>query len=428
MSSGGRESRDLPGWEEMMTRKYPLTVAAVGLSILLSASPAFMQQAGAGNKNILIICGDENGTTMLCTSIDDVTLKNRLEVSMGHRVKMMPHNVDATQMLAAANAADLVIIVESVNSATIGRKLVSTPTPILISESFLQDEFGLVVPPFVPVDPGYPGGVTEAQLRSAAQLLQNAGFMLNIEVPPAAPAAANAAPGETNPAGRGANPAGRVANPAGPGANPAGRGANPAGPGANPAAPGVNPAGRGANPAGPGANPAGPGANPAGRGGIPGGRGGNPAYTAARNGAIAKAVAGITAPSHGVTVDQLYVVITNPNHPLAAGLSGRVQAYRLLREMNWGAHLAPGAQVVATLAPSLAAAGDAAANTATDYSGAAVIYYVPKGGALAEGANAAGLRIQYFVENENGPGTYNLLTPEGFRLFDAAVNWALTQK
>ena len=168
-----------------------------------------------------------------------------------------------------------------------------------------------------------------------------------------------------------------------------------------------------------------PGANPAGRGG---GRGGNPAYTAARNAAIAKAVAGITAPSHGVTVDQLYVVITNPNHPLAAGLSGRVQAYRVPREMNWGAHLAPGAQVVATLAPSLEAAGDAAANTATDYSGAAVIYYVPKGGALAEGATAAGLRIQYFVENENGPGTYNLLTPEGFRLFDAAVNWALTQK
>jgi hypothetical protein len=150
----------LPGWEEMITRKYPLTVAAVGLSILLSAllsgSPALMQQAGPGNKNILIICGDENGTTMLCTSIDDVTLKNRLEVNMGHHVKMMPHNVDATQMLAAANAADLVIIVESVNSGTIGRKLVSTPTPILISESFLQDEFGLVVPPFVPVDPGFP--------------------------------------------------------------------------------------------------------------------------------------------------------------------------------------------------------------------------------------------------------------------------------
>ena len=399
-----------------MTRKYPLTVAAVGLSILLSASPAFfavVQQAAPGNKNILIICGDENGTTMLCTSVDDVTLKNRLELNMGHHVKMMPHNVDATQMLAAANAADLVIIVESVNSNTIGKKLVATTTPILSSESFLQDEFGLVVPPFVPVDPGYPGGVTEAQLRSAAQLLQDAGLMLNIEVPPAAPAAANAAPGATPPAGRGANPAGP--------------GANPAGPATNPAGPAANPAGRGANPGGRGANPAGPGATPAGRGGIPGGRGANP-YTAARNAAIAKAVAGTASPSHGVTVDQLYVVITNPNHPLAAGLSGRVQAYRVPREMNWGAHLAPGAQVIATLAPSLEAAGDAAANAATDRSGAAVIYYVPKGGALAEGATAAGLRVQFFVENENGPGTYNLLTPEGFRLFDAAVTWALTQK
>jgi hypothetical protein len=124
----------------------------------------------------------------------------------------------------------------------------------------------------------------------------------------------------------------------------------------------------------------------------------------------------------------LSLIITKPDHPLAAGLSGRVQVYRVLREMNWGAHLAPGAQVVATMTPSLQAAGDAAANTATDYSGAAVIYFVPKGGQLAEGATAAGLRIHYFVENENGPGTYNLMTPEGFRLFDAAVNWALTQK
>jgi hypothetical protein len=103
-----------------------------------------------------------------------------------------------------------------------------------------------------------------------------------------------------------------------------------------------------------------------------------------------------------------------------------VQVYRVLREMNWGAHLAPGAQVVATLAPSLEAAGDAAGNVASNYSGAAVVYFVPRGGELASGARAAGLRIQYFVENENGPGTYNLMTEDGFRLFDAAVNFALT--
>jgi len=141
-----------------------------------------------------------------------------------------------------------------------------------------------------------------------------------------------------------------------------------------------------------------------------------------------KAVAAVRAPSDGVTVDQLGLVITAPDHPLAAGLSGRVQTYRVLREMNWGAHLAPGAQVVATLAPSLEAAGDATGNAATDNSAAAVIFYVPKGGALAAGATAAGLHIQYFIENENGPGTYNLMTEDGFRLVDAAVKWALTQK
>ena len=37
-----------------MTRKYLLTVAAVGLSMLLFASPALTQQAAPGNKNILV--------------------------------------------------------------------------------------------------------------------------------------------------------------------------------------------------------------------------------------------------------------------------------------------------------------------------------------------------------------------------------------
>jgi hypothetical protein len=340
-----------------MTRKHALTIAAAGLSILLATPPVFSQQTAPGNKKILVICGGENNTATLCTSIDDIALKNRLEVNMGHHVTMMPHNTGAETMLAAANAAHLVIIVESADSSQIGRKIVSTPTPIINSESFLQDEFGLVVPPFVPVDPGYPGGPTEAQLRAAAQLLQNAGLRLDIEVPAAAGAPPRA-PQQAAPAAQAANQA----------------------------------------------------------------------YTAARNAAIAKAVAGATAPSHGAIVDQVALVITNPSHPLAAGLSGRVQVYRVLREMNWGAHLAPGVQVVATLAPSLEAAGDAVGNTATDYSGAAVLHYVPKGGALAEGATAAGLRIQFFVENENGPGTFNLMTDDGFRLFDAAVNWALTQK
>src|SRR5690242_19691466 len=119
----------------MMKLKYLLTVAAV-VPILLSASLAFTQQGGGaapGNKKVLMICGDENGTSLVCTSVDDITLKNRLENTMGEHVHMMPHDTPAAEMLAAANAADLVIIVESVNSGSVGFKLVSTPTPIVTS-------------------------------------------------------------------------------------------------------------------------------------------------------------------------------------------------------------------------------------------------------------------------------------------------------
>src|SRR5688572_3334608 len=100
----------------MMTRKYSSTIAAASLAILLAAPPAFPQQAAPGNKKILVICGGENNTATLCTSIDDVALKNRLEINMGHHVTMMPHNANGDQMLAAAKAADLVIIVESADS------------------------------------------------------------------------------------------------------------------------------------------------------------------------------------------------------------------------------------------------------------------------------------------------------------------------
>jgi hypothetical protein len=309
------------------------------------AVPA-LAQGVPGNKNILMVCGDENGTVAMCTSIDDITLKNRLELVMGHRVTVMAHDADDAEMLAAANAADLVIIPESVNSGSIGTALVSTPTPILTSESFLQDEFGLVAPPFNPVDPGYPGGYTVEQFQTVSRWLYAAGLMLDIEVPP----------------------------PADPAANNAARNA----------------------------------------------------YRAAVDAAAEAALAEMPKPSHGVTVDQRDLIITDPDHPLAAGFSGRVHVYNYIREMNWGVQLAPGAHVVATLAPSLAAAGDADANLASDYSSAATIYFVPQGGQLGDGSAAAGLRIQYFVENENGPGTYNLMTEDGLKLFDAAINWALS--
>ncbi|MFO1183154.1 MAG: hypothetical protein U1E56_00030 [Bauldia sp.] len=329
-----------------MSGKHVWMLGGAGLAVAAAlAGPQALAGGVPGNKKILMVCGDENGTVKMCTSVGDIMLKNRLELVMGHHVTTMGHDADDAKMLAAANAADLVVIPESVLSGQVDKALVSTTTPIVSSEAFLQDEFGLVVPPFVPVDPGYPGGVTVAQLQDASRLLYDAGLLLNITVPP----------------------------PANPTANNAQRNA----------------------------------------------------YRAAVDAAAAAAIAKAPKPSHGVTVDQLDIVITDPSHPLAAGLSGRVRVYTQPREMNWGAHLAPGAHVVATLAPALAAAGDAEANVASDYSSAAVIYFVPKGGKLADGSAAPGLRVQLFVENENGPGTYNLMTDDGLRIFDAAINFAL---
>jgi hypothetical protein len=336
-----------------MNRKHALTLGAAGLSIALSA-PLALAQAVPGNQHVMILCGNENNTVINCTSVDDVALRNRVE-ALGHHVTMIPHDAEDQVMLDAANAADLVIIPESPSSGQVGTAIVSTTTPIISSEAFLQDEFGLIVGPFVPPDPGYPGGPTAGQLADAIELLTDMGIpVIDQPAMPALPA--NATPEQIAAAEDAAEDA----------------------------------------------------------------------YDDAVDAAIEAAIAAAPKPTHGVTVGQLDIVITQPDHPLAAGLSGRVQVYRYPREMNWGVALAPGAEVVATLAPSIEAAGDNDPRATADYSGAATIYFVPKGGQLADGSAAPGLRIQYYVENENGPGTYNLMTEDGFKLFDAAITWALS--
>jgi hypothetical protein len=249
------------------------TIAAVCFSLLVVA-PVYAQQAPSTGKNIVMIVGDENGTVIPGTSIGDVFLKNHLELDLGHKVIRIPHDTPADKMLAFANAADLVIIVESVGSGTVGTKIVSTPTPILSSEAFLQDEFGFVNPKGKSVDPGLP----------------------------------------------------------------------------------------------------------------------EPAN------------------AFGAIENQTAINITNPGHPLAAGLKGRVQVYRFPREMNWGKDTAPSIEVIAAL---------------TDYPTAKLIYLIRKGRNLYDGTPAPGLRIQFFVENDNETGTVNLMTPDGLKLWDAAVRYAL---
>lgn len=272
----------------MVINKGMLAAIALGTALLTPALSACAQTGteqlpiGAQlpavqtlpSKEILLVVGNENRTVLDGTSIGDVFVRNRLVLDMGHQVTVVADTAEGDEMLAAANAADLVIIAESVTSPILGTKLVSTPTPILFYEAFLPDEFGLVNPATRGVDPG--------------------------------------APDEGD---------------------------------------------------------------------------------------------------YGAIEDQTHISIVDPDHPLAAGLAGSVQVYRFPREMNWGRDIAPDAEVVAVL---------------PDYPSAALIYYLRKGAPRYDGTPSPGLRLSFFVENDNDTGTFNLMTHYGLRLFDAAVDFALT--
>ena len=274
-----------------MNRKHVLTLGALGLSIALAPPPAFGQQAAPGNMNILIVCGDENGTYANCTSLDDRSLELHLRLDLGHHVTMMPDNTEEAEMQAAADAADLIIIPESVTSTRVRSKLTATSIPVINMEAFLQDEFQFVDPDGVSVDPGSPEG------------------------------------------GAG----GTVEDPTGE----------------------------------------------------------------------------VDVGHFGSIPDETDIVIVDPSHPLAAGLSGRITVYTIPAEINWAVSevLATGVQTVAAL---------------PDYPEAQSIYFILPGDALFDGSPSPNLRISLFTENNNDLGTYHRMTEDGHRLFDAAINWALT--
>jgi len=273
-----------------MNRKHPLTLGAVGLSIALAA-PAFGQPTAPGNLNVLIVCGDENGTYAKCTSLDDRSLELHLRLDLGQQVTMMTDDTEAAEMRAAADAADLVIIPESVNSGAVGTKLIATSTPLINMEAFLQDEFQFVDPEGQSVDPGSPEGGAGGTIEEPTGQVEVGHF--------------GAIDGETD------------------------------------------------------------------------------------------------------------IVIVDPSHPLAAGLSGRLTVYTLPAEINWAVTevLASGVHSVAAL---------------PDYPEAQSIYFILPGDALFDGSPSPNLRISLFTENNNDLGTYHRMTEDGHRLFDAALNWALT--
>ena len=144
-----------------MYAKQVLLVGAAGLSIALAPQLTAGQPAASSGMTVLIVCGDENRSYAKCTSLDDRFLELHLRLDMGHRVTMMPDDTAEAEMRAAADAADLVIVPESVLSNSVGGKLTVTSTPLINMEAFLQDDFQFVDPDGVPVDPGSPEGGTE---------------------------------------------------------------------------------------------------------------------------------------------------------------------------------------------------------------------------------------------------------------------------
>jgi hypothetical protein len=228
--------------------------------------------AGAGAADVLLINGNSNNTvTQGNLSLGDAFVKQRLENVLHHKTRVMWDQTSGTAMLAAADSADLVVVLESVTSATLTDKLRATTAPLLNCEAFIQDDLGLTA--------------------------------------------------------------------------------------------------------------TGPSGDP-----------GPPSQFA-----------------FGVVADETRIVIRDAGHSLAAGLRDQVEVYSAPKEINWG-KVAAGARVVATLA--------------TDTAGAA-LYVYEKGSALFDGKKAAGMRIGFFLEDDNETGTATFFKADGLKLFDAAVAYAL---
>lgn len=108
----------------------------------------------------------------------------------------------------------------------------------------------------------------------------------------------------------------------------------------------------------------------------------------------------------GALRDQRRVVVTNPTHPMAAGLSGPVTVLADSNRISWGL-VPPDALTVACLEGDLAR-------------GAVFAF---EAGARMPGRAAPARRVGLFLFDT----TPLQLTPEGWALFDAAIRWAVSR-
>lgn len=109
-----------------------------------------------------------------------------------------------------------------------------------------------------------------------------------------------------------------------------------------------------------------------------------------------------TSSNFGTTTNQTQVLITNPAHPLAGGLSGTVSVVTAARTLSWGKPNANAATVATQV-------GDTTR---------AVIFGYEKG-AVMPGLTAPGRRVGLFMQDDTAAG----FNTNGVALFDAAIKW-----
>ncbi len=117
-----------------------------------------------------------------------------------------------------------------------------------------------------------------------------------------------------------------------------------------------------------------------------------------------------TGADHGETAGQTDLIITDATHPLAAGLSAGTHTVTTTPlTFTWGTPNIATAKVIATL---------------NDGSGSACLYAYDKGALLIDGVTAAPeRRVHLFPQNDG----FAALTPEGLKLFNAALSWAMNR-
>jgi len=115
----------------MLEKKFVTSLLCLVVVLSFSAT-------GAMGANILFIVADPTEVTF----INDILIKDFLE-SLGHTVTYCNDNASETAMEAAAAAADLVWISESVQSSEFKMKIIEIETPMVVGEPYAWDEMGM---------------------------------------------------------------------------------------------------------------------------------------------------------------------------------------------------------------------------------------------------------------------------------------------